>query len=60
MKDKNQSTHGGARPNSGRKKLEENITTGFRLNKEALEICRSKYGRTLNQKINEYIKQLAK
>jgi len=54
-----ESTHGGARAGSGRKKKEETSTTGFRINTEALNIVRAKYGRTLNAKINEYIKKLA-
>jgi hypothetical protein len=59
MQESNTSTHGGARPGAGRKKKEETVTTGFRLNTEALNICRRKYGRTLNSKINEYIIKLA-
>ena len=51
--------HGGARSGAGRKKKEETETTGFRLNSEALNICRKHYGRTLNAKVNDYIKSLA-
>jgi hypothetical protein len=54
------STHGGYRPNSGRKKREETTTTGFRINTEALNVAREKYGRTLNAVINDFIKQLVK
>lgn len=50
---------GGYRPGSGRKKREETETTGFRINSEALNVCREYYGRTLNAKINTYIKRLA-
>jgi hypothetical protein len=60
MQESNTSTHGGARPGAGRKKKEETITTGFRINTEALNIVRAKYGRTLNSKINEFIIKLAK
>ncbi len=52
--------HGGKRENSGRKKKEETETTGFRINSEALNKCRVIYGRTLNSKVNAYIKRLAK
>lgn len=51
---------GGKRPGSGAKKKEETETTGFRINSEALAKCREIYGRTLNSKINNYIKRLAK
>jgi hypothetical protein len=38
-KEKKQSW-GGKRPNSGAKKKEETETTGFRINSEALNICK--------------------
>lgn len=57
MKEKKQ---GGKREGSGRKKKEETETTGFRINSEALNICRAAYGRTLNKYVNDFIKRLAK
>lgn len=51
---------GGSRPGSGRKKKEETINTGFRLNAEAFEVCKQHYGRTLNAEVNKFIKRLAK
>ncbi len=53
-------THGGKRPGSGAKKKEETESTGFRINREALNICRAAYGRTLNKQVNDFIKRLAK
>ena len=53
-------TAGGKREGSGRKKKEETETTGFRINSEALNICRAVYGRTLNKQINDFVKRLAK
>lgn len=52
--------HGGKRVGAGRKKKEETETTGFRINSEALAICRAAYGRTLNKQVNDFIKRLAK
>lgn len=52
-------TRGGSRPGSGRKKKEETTSTGFRINTEALNICRSIYGRTLNKEVNDFIKRLS-
>lgn len=57
-KEKKQSW-GGKRPNSGAKKKEETETTGFRINSEALNICRAVYGRNLNKQVNDFIKLLA-
>jgi hypothetical protein len=54
------SKHGGKREGAGRKAKEVTETTGFRLNSEALAKCREIYGRSLNAKINAYIKRLAK
>ena len=51
---------GGKRPGSGAKKKEETETTGFRINSEALNICRAAYGRTLNKQVNNFIKRLSK
>lgn len=51
---------GGKRLGSGAKKKEETETTGFRINSEALNICRKVYGRTLNKQVNDFIKRLAK
>ena len=51
---------GGKRLGSGAKKKEETETTGFRINSEALAICRAAYGRTLNKQVNDFIKRLAK
>ena len=52
--------HGGKREGSGRKKKEETETTGFRINTEALNICRAAYGRTFNKQVNDFVKRLAK
>ena len=51
---------GGKREGAGRKKKEDTETTGFRINSEALNICRVAYGRTLNKQVNDFIKRLAK
>lgn len=50
---------GGKREGAGRKKKEETTTTSFRINTEALKKCRKIFGRKLNAKVNEYIKELA-
>lgn len=51
--------NGGARPGAGRKFTEVTESTGFRVNKEALDYLRSiKY--PLNAAINDHIKKLAK
>lgn len=50
--------HGGARINAGRKKKEETISTGFRINKDSLNTCRQNKVK-LNSKINEFVKHLA-
>jgi hypothetical protein len=50
--------HGGKRPNSGRKKKQETISTGFRINAESLKTCR-KNNIKLNSKINEFVIQIA-
>lgn len=60
MNEENKSSWGGKRPGSGAKKKEETETTGFRINSEALNICRTAYGRTLNKQVNDFIKRLAK
>ena len=60
MSEEKKDGRGGKRPGSGRKKREETETTGFRINSEALNICRQFYGRTLNAKVNEFIKRVAK
>lgn len=52
-------SRGGSRPGSGRKKKEATETTSFRINSEALAICRERYGRKVNAKVNEFIKELA-
>lgn len=52
-------SRGGSRPGSGRKKKEATETTSFRINSEALAICRKRYGRKINAKVNEFIKDLA-
>lgn len=54
------SKHGGKREGAGRKAKEVTETTGFRINSEALNICRAAYGRTLNKQVNDFIKRLAK
>jgi len=55
----NQKTmHGGKRPNSGRKKKEETISTGFRINAESLTKCRTNKV-PLNSKINQYVIKIA-
>ena len=50
--------HGGKRTNSGRKKKEETISTGFRINAESLKTCR-KNKIKLNSEINEFVKKIA-
>lgn len=50
--------HGGKRSNSGRKKKEETISTGFRINADSLKTCRQNKVK-LNSKINEFVKHLA-
>jgi len=50
--------HGGARTNAGRKKKEETISTGFRINAASLKTCRQNKVK-LNSKINEFVKQIA-
>lgn len=50
--------HGGARINAGRKKKEETISTGFRINADSLKTCRKNKVK-LNSKINEFVKHLA-
>jgi len=50
--------HGGKRKNAGRKKKEETISTGFRINKESLIACRNNNIK-LNSKINEFVMQIA-
>jgi hypothetical protein len=50
--------HGGKRLNSGRKKKQETISTGFRINAESLITCR-KNNIKLNSKINEFVIQIA-
>lgn len=57
---KKEQTHGGYREGSGRKKKEETQTTGFRINTDALNTCREYFGRTLNKKINDFVKRLAR
>jgi hypothetical protein len=53
-------TAGGKRAGSGRKKKEETINTGFRLNSKAYSVCKKHYGRKLNAVLNDFIKDLAK
>ena len=50
--------HGGKRKNAGRKKKEETISTGFRINKESLIACRNNNIK-LNSKINEFVIKIA-
>jgi len=59
MKSKTTKQWGGHRPNAGRKKTEETTLKGFRVNTEALNLCRSAYGKELNRRVNDYIKILA-
>lgn len=56
--EKQQSKRGGKRTNSGRKKTEETISTGFRIHADSLNTCR-KNKIKLNSKINEFVKQIA-
>lgn len=51
--------HGGKRTNSGRKKKDETISTGFRINAESLFTCRKNKVK-LNSKINEFVIKIAK
>jgi hypothetical protein len=50
--------HGGKRANSGRKKKEETISTGFRINAESLIKCRTNKV-PLNSKINQFVIRIA-
>jgi len=50
--------HGGARTNAGRKKKEETISTGFRINAASLKKCRTNKV-PLNSKINQYVIKIA-
>jgi len=50
--------HGGKRKNAGRKKKQETISTGFRINAESLITCR-KNNIKLNSKINEFVINIA-
>jgi hypothetical protein len=49
---------GGARPGSGRPKGELTIRITFRINKNALERSRAKFGAKLNKMANEWIKSI--
>jgi len=53
-----QQTRGGKRPNAGRKKCDETITTGFRIHKESILICKQ-HNIKLNKKVNELVKKIA-
>lgn len=65
MQDKNErSTWGGKREGSGRKKRAKTVTTGFRVNEEALIKAKSIYNGKdnvyLNKKVNDFIIRLSK
>lgn len=51
---------GGAGRGQGRKAKEPTTTVGFRVSTEALTVVKKKYGRTLNAKVNDTIKEWAK
>jgi len=51
-------THGGYRKGSGRKGGEPTVSTGFRVHKESLEICRANKV-PLNSMVNELVKTAA-
>jgi hypothetical protein len=51
---------GGKREGAGRPKGDPTETVSFRVDKEALQVAKELYGRSLNKKINDFIKRLAK
>lgn len=58
---KKKDNRGGKRQGAGRPKVESPlITLTVRVDAAALSTCRERYGKTLNQKVNSFIKRLAR
>jgi hypothetical protein len=57
---KGRSGSGGKRPGAGRPKSAPTKTKTFRIDAEALQKAEDKFGKTLNQKVNNFIKRISK
>lgn len=51
---------GGKREGAGRPKSEPTKTVSFRVNAKVLDKAKRLFGKELNQKINDFLKRLAK